>query len=75
MGSKTQVCDNHFRLSGVGYLRGHGAAVQLGDNGRGTAVASSPGSTFACLLLAPNWGAEQPHQRSQAWAEDLWRRP
>lgn len=33
MGSDTQVCDNHFRLGGVGHFRGHADAVQLGDVG------------------------------------------
>ena len=49
------------------------AVTGTGDNGSRTAVAMSTGSTFAYLLLAPKWGAKQPHQRIQAWAEDLWR--
>jgi hypothetical protein len=33
MGTDAEVCDNHFRLNGVAYFRGHADAVQLGDVG------------------------------------------
>jgi hypothetical protein len=33
MGSDAEVCDNHFRLNGLGYYRAHADAVQLGDVG------------------------------------------
>ena len=48
------------------------AVTGTGDNGSRTAVALPPGSTFAYLLLAPTWGAKQPHQRIEAWADDVW---
>lgn len=38
MGIDAEVCDNHFRLNGVSYFRGHADAVQLGDVGEKKAL-------------------------------------